>query len=337
MAKNTITEVALAAGVSVITASRAMRGVGYVADGTRKKVLAAAKALDYEPDIMAQRMRGGSSRLIGVFVNHFGSSVVHELITSVNREARALGYDLLIFNAENFDAPGRISTSKMMGKLCDGVLLILPNVHDSYIDKLERDNAKCVLINFCARPINLPVVVGANRVGARQAVEHLISLGHQRIAFIAGSSNTGQSLERQRGYEEALAHAQIPLRPEYIQQGNFTHPTGVHAAKQLFALAERPTAIFAANDDMAFGVLDAAKEQGIQVPEQLSVIGYDDVTAANYVFPKLTTIRQPLASIASRAVKELVNIINGETMVGGRLELPTLFVERDSTGPAPKG
>jgi LacI family transcriptional regulator len=336
MAKSTtITEVAKLAGVSVITASRAIRGVDPVADATRKKVLEAAEQINYTPDLLAQRMRGGNSKLIGVFIRGFGSSVLHELITSINQEARGLGYDLLVFNAESFDAPGRASTSEMMRKLCDGLLLILPDTTDTILDRLASAKSPCVLINFAGRDIDLPVVIGANRTGARQAVDYLIGLGHQRIAFIAGTSHTGQSAERQRGYEQALAAAGLPLRPEYIGQGEFTHPTGYREANKLFALAERPTAIFAANDAMAFGVLDAAGEHGLAVPADLSVIGYDDIMEASFVFPKLTTLRQPLVEIGARAVRELASAINGKGEMAARVEYPSKFIIRDSTGPVP--
>jgi LacI family transcriptional regulator len=337
MAKSTtITEVAKLAGVSVITASRAIRGVGPVADATREKVLKAAEQINYTPDLLAQRMRGGSSKLIGVFIRGFGSAVLHDLITSINEEARGLGYDLLIFNAENFDVPGRAPTSEMMRKLCDGLLLILPDTNDSILGKLERAKSPCVLINFAGRDIDIPVVVGANRAGARQAVEHLIELGHERIAFIAGTAHTGQSAERQRGYEEALAAAGLALRPEYIGQGEFTYPTGHRAARKLFALEEPPTAVFAANDAMAFGVIDAAVEHGLSVPADLSVVGYDDIMEASYLSPKLTTLRQPLAEIGARAVRELANAIKGKGSAAARVELPSKFIIRGSTGPAPQ-
>ncbi|TWI69797.1 LacI family transcriptional regulator [Pseudoduganella lurida] len=334
--RNTITEVAKIAGVSVITASRAIRGVGYVAQATRDRVLQAAAQLNYTPDLLAQRMRGSSSMLIGVFIHGFGSSVVHELITSINRSARKLGYDLLAFNAEHFDAPGRASTSEMLRKLCDGLVLVLPNGSDTILDKLARAKSPCVLVNFSAREVDLPVIIGANRAGARIAIEHLIGLGHTRIAFIGGTPHTGQSADRQRGYEDALRAAGIPVDPAWLKEGDFMHPSGYRAARELFALPQRPTAIFAANDDMAFGVLDAAGEHGIAVPADLSVIGFDDVEAANYVFPRLTTLRQPLEEIGSRAVKELVAIIDGGPALPARVELPAQFIVRDSTAAAPR-
>jgi LacI family transcriptional regulator len=331
----TITQVAALAGVSVITASRAVRGVGYVAKETRDKVLAAAEQINYSPNVLAQRMRGVKSRLIGVLVHGFVSSVLHELVSHIDQAANRLGYALLVFNAPSFDAPDRAGTTEVLRSLCDGLLLVMPNTHDTVLDKLERDQSPCVLINFAARDIQLPVVIGANSGAARLAVEHLLALGHRRIAFIGGTTDTGQSAERQRGYLEALQAAGIAPPADYIGAGNFTHPSGYREARRMLALAQRPTAIFAANDDMAFGALDAAQECGLRVPADLSVVGHDDVAQSGCVFPRLTTVRQPLPEIASRAVAELVGIIDGRPLLAARLELPATLVVRDSTALAP--
>lgn len=333
---STLTEVAEEAGVSLITASRALRGVGRVAEETRQRVLAAAEKLDYTPDMIAQKMRGGNSSLIGVFVNGFVSMVMHELLSYINDEASRLGFDLIVFNAHKFDDARRGGTVEMLRKLCDGLLLVMPNAKDGLLDKLERAHAPCVLVNFAARPIDLPVVVGSNRTAARAAVEHLLSLGHRKIAFIAGTSFTGQSEERQRGYEDALEKAGITLNPDWIRKGEFTEVTGFVQTQDLLALKDPPTAIFAANDAMAFGAMDAISAAGLKVPDDLSVVGFDDIIRAAFVHPKLTTLRQPLNEIAVRAVNELVNAIRNNRAEGFRIELPARLVVRESTGPAPR-
>jgi LacI family transcriptional regulator len=334
---STLTEVAEEAGVSLITASRALRGVGRVAKETRERVLAAAAKLDYTPDMIAQKMRGGNSGLIGVFVNGFRSLVMHELLSALNDEARRLGFDLIVFNADHFDDARRAGTAEMLRKLCDGLLLLLPDSKDGLLDRLERAHAPCVLVSFAGRQIDLPVVLGSNRLAARAAVEHLLGLGHRRIAFIAGTSFTGQSEERQRGYEDALRAAGIAIEPAYQRQGDFNDASGFVETQALLALPQPPTAIFAANDAMAFGALDALSTAGLKVPDDVSVVGFDDVIRAAFVHPKLTTVRQPLHEIAIRAVAELVGAIRDGRAGGLRIELPARLVIRDSTGPAPKG
>jgi LacI family transcriptional regulator len=332
---STLNEVAEEAGVSLITASRALRGVGRVADDTRRRVLAAAEKLDYTPDLVAQKMRGGSSSMIGVFINGFASLVMHELLSAINDEAVRQGFDLMVFNARHFDDSRRSGPAEMVRKLCDGLLLILPNSTDGFLAKLERVRSPCVLVNF-ARPIDLPVVCGANRSAARAAVDHLLALGHRKIAFIAGNSFTGQSEERQQGYQDALQANEIAVNPDWIRQGEFNAISGFVQTQALLALADPPTAIFAANDDMAFGALDAVSAAGLAVPRDVSVVGFDDVMRAEFVHPKLTTVRQPLNEIAVRAVRELIDAIRENRVDGFRIEMPARLVVRESTGPAPQ-
>ena len=333
---STLTEVAEEAGVSLITASRALRGVGRVAKETRERVLAAAAKLDYTPDMLAQKMRGGNSGLVGVFVNGFRSLVMHELLSAINDEARRLGFDLIVFNADHFDDARRAGTAEMLRKLCDGLLLLLPDANDGLLDRLERAHAPCVLVSFAARPIDLPVVLGSNRLAARAAVDHLLGLGHRRIAFIAGTSFTGQSEERLRGYEDALRAAGIAPDPVFLRQGDFNDASGFVETQALLALPQPPTAIFAANDSMAFGAMDAISTAGKKVPDDLSIVGFDDVIRAAFVHPRLTTVRQPLNEIAVRAVAELGNAIRSGRADGFRIELPARLVIRESTGPAPR-
>ncbi|MDL2353770.1 MAG: LacI family DNA-binding transcriptional regulator [Pseudomonadota bacterium] len=333
---STLSEVAKLAGVSPITASRAIRGAGYVSQAARTRIMAAAAQLNYTPDPVARRMRGEKSKLIGVFVNNYGSLVLHELIKAISEEARRLGFDLIVFNAERFDRPGRMETSDMLSKLCDGLLLLLPNQSDGYLDVIERQGFPCVLVNFDAREMNLPVVVAENRIGARTAVEHLLGLGHRRIGFVAGTAGTGQSAERQQGYADALRAAGLAPDPALIVEGAFTQAGGYAATERLLALAERPSAIFCANDEMAFGAIDAISSKGLSVPADISVTGFDNIATARFVYPTLTTVGQPFVQMAARAVSEVVAIIEGGAAKPGKIAFPTEFIIRNSTGPAPR-
>lgn len=328
-----LSEVAAIAGVSPITASRAIRGVGYVSEAARERIMAAVEQLNYTPDMLARRMRGDKSKLIGVFVNNYGSQVVHEVITAISQEARSRGYDILLFNAERFDGPGRAVTVDMLGKLCDGLLLLMPHREDGFLAVAERRRLPCVFVNFEARAMQLPVVSVENRKGARQAVEHLLGLGHRRIAFIAGTNGTGQSGEREAGYLEALSAAGIAHDPALIVGGAFMHTGGYAAAEQLLALPYPPTAIFAANDEMAFGAIDAIHSKGLSVPKNVSVIGFDDISTSSHVFPPLTTMRQPLADLCASAVGELVSLIGGAEVEAKKITFPMELVVRGSTGP----
>ena len=330
-----LSEVAELAGVSPITASRAIRGVGYVSEAARARIMDAAAQLNYTPDLLARRMRGDKSNLIGVFVNNYGSLVLHEIIKAISHEARQRGYDLIVFNAERFDRPGRMETSDMLSKLCDGLLLLLPNGSDGYLDVIEKQRFPCVLVNFDARAMGLPIVVAENRLGAVAAVEHLLALGHRRIAFVAGTAGTGQSAEREQGYKDALRAAGLPVDPALMREGAFMQSGGYAATEVLLALPHAPTAIFCANDEMAFGAIDAVSSRGMRVPDDVSVIGFDDIPTASSVFPKLTTMRQPFVDMAARAVSEVVGIIQGAEIGAARIAFPTEIIVRNSTGPAP--
>lgn len=328
-----LSEVAKLAGVSPITASRAIRGVGYVSAAARARIMEAAAKLNYTPDMLARRMRGDKSNLIGVFVNNYGSVVLHEIIRTISDHARQRGYDLIIFNAERFAGPGRMATSEMLSKLCDGLLLVLPTCGDQYLDVVNECRFPCVLMNSEAQDMNVPVITVENRTGARTATAHLLSLGHRRIAFIAGTPGTGQSAERYQGYCEALAAAGVDPDPVLVVQGAFNQTSGYAATEQLIALPEPPSAIFAANDEMAFGAMDALKSRGLSVPGDVSVIGFDDIPTSSYVFPKLTTMRPPYDAMSERAVTELIALIQGAEIKPARIRYGLELVTRNSTAP----
>lgn len=330
-----LSEVARLAGVAPITASRAIRGTGYVSDAARERIMAAAAQLNYTPDMLARRMRGDKSKLIGVFMNNYGPVVLHELVRAIGEQARKRDYDLLLFNADRFDSPDRMTTCATLSKLCDGLLLLMPTADDRFLDAVERQQLNCALVFFDARQLGLPTIVLENRIGARRAVEHLIGLGHRRIAFIAGTKRTGQSAERERGYAEALAAAGIAVDPALVVDGAFNQPGGFAATCRLLDLAAPPTAIFAANDEMAFGAFDAIASRGLKVPADVSVVGFDDISTASHVFPRLTTMHQPYEALAERAVQEVVEMIEGRPPAAARIAFATELVVRDSTGPAP--
>jgi LacI family transcriptional regulator len=328
-----LSEVARLAGVSPITASRAIRGTGYVSTDARERIMAAAAQLNYTPDMLARRMRGDKSKLIGVFLNNYGPVVLHELVRHIGEQARKLDYDLLLFNADRFDSPERMITCGTLAKLCDGLLLVMPTAGDGFLELAERQQLSCALVCFDAEQLALPTLVLENRAGARAAVEHLLGLGHRRIGFIAGSSRTGQSLEREHGYADALAAAGIAVDPALVLEGGFNQPGGFAAAGRLLDLAQPPSAIFAANDEMAFGAIDAIASRRLQVPGDVSVVGFDDIPTASYVFPRLTSMRPPYEALAARAVREVVDMIEGRPPAAMRIPFSTELVVRDSTGP----
>ncbi|MTV40972.1 LacI family DNA-binding transcriptional regulator [Duganella radicis] len=330
----TLVQVAKKAGVSVMTASRAMSGEGYVSEDTKARVQEAAKALGYAPNALARVMKGGRTNVIGVVVNDLSSVVVNAFVSALTEEVRKYEMDLFIYNSiGQLDEQTQRRHSQLLHGLWDGLIYVLPRMTDEYLHELEKSASPIVLVNFCRRDTTLPVVQGDNFNAARDAVAGLIAQGHQRIAFIKGTHWTGQSAERERGYRQAMADAGLHIDKQWIEQGTYSEQSGQEAAQRLLALAERPTAIFCANDEMAIGCMNAARALNLQVPDDLSLIGFDDVTAASIVRPQLTTMRHPLPLMAQAAVQELMRRILGQPGTRQRVEFPAEMVVRESTAP----
>jgi LacI family transcriptional regulator len=339
MKKSTVTlvDVAKQAGVSVMTASRALSGEGYASDETRAKVQAAAQQLGYAPNALARMMKGGRTNVIGVVVNDLASTVVNGFVSAISEEVRKYEMDMFIYNSlgDLGDGKGK-RLSQMLHGLWDGLIYVLPRMSDDYLRTLEASTSPIVMINYCKQETTLPVVRGDNVNGARDAVAHLIELGHRRIAFVRGTAYTGQSDERERGYRAALQEAGIDCEPELIAQGDFNEPSGLEAGRALMALAEPPTAIFAANDAMALGCMNALREKELRIPQDVSVIGFDDMAGSAVVQPGLTTLRHPVGPMAQAAVQELMRRIQSQPGRRQRIEFPSEFLIRASTGPGPE-
>ncbi|MTW11098.1 LacI family DNA-binding transcriptional regulator [Pseudoduganella eburnea] len=334
----TLVDVAKLAGVSVMTASRALSGEGYASEETRTKVQAAAKQLGYTPNALARMMKGGKTNVIGVVVNDLTSSVINCFVTALSEEVRKVDMDLFIYNSlgDLGDGKGK-RVSQMLHGLWDGLVYVLPRMTDDYLETLEKSSSPIVLINYFRHETSLPVVRGDNVNGAHDAVSHLVELGHRRIGFIRGNAYTGQSDLREQGYVKALSDAGIELDPALVYQGNFSEQSGMDGGHHLLSLAEPPTAIFAASDAMAQGAMTAIREKGLRIPEDISVIGFDDIPSAAMTRPPLTTLRHPFDAMAHATVQELVRRIKGEPGRRHRIEFPSEFVVRESTGPAPAG
>ncbi|WP_165390804.1 LacI family DNA-binding transcriptional regulator [Pseudoduganella lutea] len=332
----TLIEVAKKAGVARMTASRALSGDGYITEETKAKVLAAAAELGYTPNALARAMKGGRTNVIGAVVNDLASTVINAYVTELSAEVRRHHMDLFIYNAvDDFSLANGQRLDQLLNGLWDGLIYVMPRMSDEYLAMLEQSSRPVVLINYCKQVTGLPVINGDNFNGARDATHHLIDLGHRRIAFIRGFGYTGQSEERERGYRAALDDAGIVFDPELVQQGDFSLLSGAEATERLLGMANRPTAIFAANDEMAAGSMQVLQAAGLTLPQQVSLIGFDDAPIASFVQPKITTLRHPIGAMAKAAVQELLLRINNEPGRRQRVEFPSEFLVRESTAAAP--
>lgn len=320
-----LTDVAKSAGVSIATASRILNGVDYpVADKTRRKVLEAAQVLSYRPNLIARSLRKDQTYTIGIIVENILSPFVPAIIRGIEERLNQNSYFSIIFDS-NWDPVAEVEAIKHLGmRQIDGIIIVESFLYSSD-DVYALVNRPHVFVHRLFDSLSPNSIAADDREGARRAVNHLIQLGHRRIAFINGAKDWDAATNRLAGYQEALATAQLAFDPTLVHQGDWQVQAGYTAAQHLLALAERPTAVFAANDLMALGVVYAAQEAGLTVPANLAIVGYDDRDLAGFVRPGLTTIRMPCEQMGHVAAESLLRLIHGEltaiepTLVCGEL------------------
>jgi len=326
-----IEDVARLAGVSNATVSRALRGLPDVATATRNRVLAAASELNYIASPFAARLASGRTATVGVVVPYINTWFFAEVIDTVETALRKDGYDLLLYNLGDEAGRDRFFAVMPMRKRVDAILLVSLVLSDEEFDALGGLRSPVGLLGL-ERPGFLCSRIDDVR-GARQAVEHLLALGHRRIGLIGGDTDDPMRftppLHRRDGYRDALRDAGIDLDPELEVLGYFTVDGGSEATEALLALPDPPTAIFAESDEMAYGVLRTIRRAKLRVPEDVAVIGFDD--QANAELMDLSTVHQPVAEQAlDITVRLLAAIVNGDPECA-TVVLPTELVVRGST------
>lgn len=335
MATVTIRDVARKAGVGIGTVSRVLNDSPLVSEETRLKVLAAIEDLDFSPNTTARRLSRGRSMAVAVIAPFFIRRSYIERLQGIEHILSASGYDLILYNVET--VPRRDACLRMVPRAerLDGMIVISLAPTISETERLIELGVPTVLIDAHADSLNSVEIDDVN--GAHQAVNHLIDLGHTSIAYIGESLdnnafNFQPIIDRYNGYRQALAQAGIPFRSEYHRQGEYGWIEGRRMAHELFELAEPPTAIFAYSDTIAFGVLEAAQQAGLNVPNDLSVIGFDDVEVAQFF--RLTTVRQLLYESGAHGAELLLAQLQGDEQENiQHIILPTQLVVRDTTAP----
>lgn len=327
----TIRDVAARAGVSVATVSKVINSRYGVAAGTTARVQAVIDELGYQASLVAQSLRNHRTNVIGILVLDL-EPFSTELLKGAADAIRGSGFELVIYSAGG-NASDRVGwerryLSRLSGTLIDGAVLVTPTVVD------VNYGSPVVAIDPQAGQSDLPTVDSDSLRGAQLATGHLLELGHRRIAHVIGIADHGASRWRLAGYREAMAAAGLPEDPALVVQGAFTFGSGVEAARQLFSLAERPTAVFAANDDMATGVMWAAGEYGLKVPHDLSVCGFDDTPLSRQLWPALTTVQQPSREMGKIAAEQLLSVLRGHGP-GQLVQVPYVLQIRGSTARVP--
>jgi LacI family transcriptional regulator len=325
----TITDVAKAAGVSVTTASRVLNNKDDVAPETYEKVRRVMQELNYTASLAAKSMRSRTANVIGLVMPEVTEPFDLEVIKGVGVAIRESGYDLIIYTSGGPPLSKRAfweqeHVALLSGGLTDGCVVVTPSA------PTFPDTTRIVVVDPHGDGANVPSVIATNRVGALAVMEYLLGLGHRRIGFVGGRPDTLSATRRFQGYKDGLVAAGIPYDPELVQDGDYTRERGQAAARQLLGRPDRPTAMFAANDNMAMGVIDGAQELGLRIPQDLSLVGFDNIPEAAQVTPKLTTVDQSIQEMGALATKLLISILRGEAPEQTLHKVPTRLIIRES-------
>ena len=331
----TIRAIADEAGVSVPTVSRVINGRSDVAPETRKRVEELLNERGY------QRRRStrapSRARLVDLVFNELDSPWAVEIIRGVEDVAHSTGIGTVVSAIHRRPASTRQWLQNLRARATDGVIFVITDLTPPMHAELRRLNIPMVVIDPAGVPaIDVPTIGATNWAGGMSATEHLLSLGHRRIGFITGPKQLLCSRARLDGYRAALDAAGVPLGEALLQPGDFYTESGFAGAQRLLELPDPPTAVFAASDQMAFGVYEAVRRRGLRVPENVSVVGFDDLPESRWASPPLTTVRQPLVQMGSVAARTVLRMARGEQIDSPRVELATELVMRDSTAELPK-
>jgi len=335
----TIRELARRSGVSVGTVSRALNGYTDVRPETRERIMRLASELDYTPAAAARSLVTQRSHVIGVFMEtgeghpDLQHPFFHEVLGGLKQRVGAGGFDLLLFASEN---PGggygpHSYLKRARHHNVDGCALIGLDPTDQEVRRLVRGEIPCVAIDMELEGPRTEVVMSDNEGGAAAAVRHLFDLGHRRIATVTGMIDSRPGIDRLRGYRAAIQELGLAYRDDYVRYGDFYAESGREATAALLDLDEPPTAVFAAADLMAIGAIRATAERGLSVPEDLSIVGFDDIQLAPHVNPPLTTLRQDKLGLGAAAGDALVARIAGDPERPALRTLPVELVVRGST------
>ena len=337
-AKPTINDVARLAGVSKKTVSRVINRSALLNDDTRERIEKVIRELGYVPNPQARALALGRNSLIGLIHDNPNAQMVLNMQQGILEALQATEFEMVV-------RPVDRNSSMLLDDVRDflerqrlfGVVLLPPISENDALARL-CDEVGCRYVRLGSVQLDdaAHMVASNDREAVREAIEYLIREGHRLIGLIEGPDGFRSARERRLGFEDALAAAGLKLPRSLIAGGNYTFETGVTAAHRLFDLSPRPTAIFASNDEMAAGVVFAARERGVAVPQELSVIGFDDTPIAAHIWPPLTTVRWPIVSMARSAARKLVgDIVDGRGAESHPSMLPSTLVKRASVAPPP--
>jgi LacI family transcriptional regulator len=327
-----ILDVALKANVSIATVSRVVNKSDHkVNPATREKVLAAIRELDYRPNALAKGLLMKKTMTIGIIIPDISNPYYAEIVRGIQDTADLAGYAVMLHNTDRKQERIIRYIYLLREKSVDGVIFSggIINGYET-LSILKELKERVVVVGRHA--VDFPAIMVDNMGGATQAVQHLIDLGHRRIGSIGGPEGSTTAEDRLTGYRNALAQNGMTFNLQLVRRGNWSPESGYLMAKEMLAGTAKPTAILCANDQMAFGAIKAARELGLNVPGDLSVVGFDNVPPGSYFDPPLTTVEIPMYDIGRAAMRVLIDLLSGEKFEKLRLFNAKLLVRGSTAG-----
>jgi len=332
--KITISDIAKRAHVSAMTVSRVINNKGPVKKETRERIERVIEELDYKPNLFARSLSSKKSMMIGVIINRvkqvFFDNYIGQISSGVTDAAAERNYRVMFFPVETNHNHASAYYDIVRSHIPDGLIILRSKIDDPHIQVLAEHDVPFVLVNHKKYKKNYNFVDTENIKGVEMAMNYLFARGHKKIAFVAGSMDETNSRDRLKGYRMALEKHGVEYRDAWVLYGDFNRTRAYEETGKLWQDKNRPTAILAADDYMAIGAMQRIQDEGLAVPDDISIIGFDDVELASYTKPALTTIRQPLVELGDVAAKSLIDIIEDKQKAPVHKFLKVELIERDS-------
>jgi LacI family transcriptional regulator len=328
---STIKDVAKLAQVSTSTVSHVLNKTRFVREDTRQRVNAAVRELNYRPSSIARSLKVQSTNTLGMLVTASRNPFFAEVVHAVERRCYERGYTLFLCNTEGDVKRMEANLDALEEKRVDGLLLLCSEVNNDILRLLEAERpTPTVVFDWGPESDNVDRIYDNSPDGGYMAVRYLIEMGHTKIGCVTGPMERRSAIERLEGLRKAMDEAGLPVHEEWIVEGDYDCEGGISAMRQLMQQPVRPTALFVCNDMMALGVINEAARLGVRIPEDLSIVGYDDIYIARYMIPPLTTIHQSTSGIAAMAVDTLIERLGSKRDKGRVIRIEPRLVERDS-------
>ena len=309
--KATIYQVAEEAGVSIATVSKVINNKGLIGTDAKRRVLEATKKLNYHPNEMAKALTGQKTKMIGLLVSDLASPFFAELTRNINEQCRANGFNIMVCSTDGQPEKEKNCVSALIRQGVDGFIVASDHYPKMIELELKKRELKGVFLSTEPEEEHyaMPLITIDNYEGACQAVHYLLASNHKKVAMI--KENTAAGKIRYRAFFDTMKEAQLPVKEQFVMETDSSIENGYECAKRLLRLEERPSAIFVSSDLLSGGVMKAAREMNVQIPEELSIVGFDNISICELTAPPLTTIAQPIRVMGRKAVELLVKQING--------------------------